>query len=246
MENEDNSFLNNDNYDEFGPHIKIVENNNKSYIKNFFTTSYNGQDVKNNLYFINWKNKLKTNEIIIFCPQCSTYFSKKIMSKTECPKCAYIFCNGCKRQECNFCCKEFFNVFKNILSYLSTKGYGNINICLKILMYFAMIFQLWFSYPIQIMYYFGPMIYLNEDKVIKYDDKYRKKGLLFCLIMIPYQIAFFGIYFSYLTFLIILLLIIYPPFSFNLIGMIWYIKRHFFIENRNIKEYEKLFQEEFL
>ena len=96
------------------------------------------------------------------------------------------------------------------------------------------------------MYYFGPMIYLNEDEVIKYDDKYRKKGLLFCLIMIPYQIAFFGIYFSYLTFLIILLLIIYPPFSFNLIGMLWYIKRHFFIENRNIKEYEKLFQEEFL
>ena len=62
--------------------------------------------------------------------------------------------------------------------------------------------------------------------------------------MIPYQIAFFGVYFTYLTFFLCLLLIIYPPLNFNLIGLLWYIKNEIFINNRNLSQFEKIVEEE--
>ena len=64
--------------------------------------------------------------------------------------------------------------------------------------------------------------------------------------MIPYQIAFFGIYFTYLNFFFFLLFIIYPPLNINVIGFLWYIKKEIMINNRNLSELDNIFEEELL
>ena len=113
-------------------------------------------------------------------------------------------------------------------------------------MYFSILFQLWVSYPLQFIYYFGPLICDQNKENIRYDDKYRRKGLIFCLSMIPYQIAFFGIYFIYLNFFFSLVFIIYPPLNINGIGFLWLIKNEVMINNRNLSKLENVFDEELL
>lgn len=240
MENDNNE----DNKESFGPHIKFLEGEEKNKKQKFFTVSYKDQNINENVQFIEWKKTKNLNELIVICPECGTYFTNNFINKCICPKCEHIFCKGCLKQDCEICFRGFLIVFKNILNYIHIKAYGNHCMCVKIMIYFSMLFQLWFSYPLQFIYYFGPLICDLTRENIKYNDKYRRKGFIFGLSMIPYQIAFFGVYFTYLTFFLSLLLIIYPPLNFNLIGLLWYIKNEIFINNRNLSELEKIFEEE--
>ena len=235
-----------DNYDIFGLHVKILEGEEKNKQQKFFTVSYKGQNVDENEKFIEWKKTKKLNELLIICPECGTYFTNNFIDKCKCPRCEHIFCKGCFKEDCDICFKGLFISLKSILNYIYTKVLGNHKIWEQIIMYFFMLFQLWFSYPLQFIYYFGPMISDKSGVNIIYNDKYRRKGLIFFLSMIPYQIAFFGIYFTYLTFFLSLLFILYPPFNIYIIGLMWYIKKELFINNRNLSDFEDIFSEELL
>ena len=242
MENENNE----DNYQSFGPHLKFLEGEEKNKNQKFFAVSYKGQDINENTQFIEWKKTKNLNELIVICPECGTYFTNNFIDLCKCPKCENIFCKGCFRQDCEICFKGFVITFKNVLNCIHIKAYGNRSIWVKIWMYFYMLFQLWVSYPLQFIYYFGPLICDLSKENIKYDNKYRRKGLIFCLSMIPYQIAFFSVYFTYLNFFFSLLFIIYPPLNINLIGFLWLIKNEVMINNINLSKLDNLFSEEFL
>ena len=61
-------------------------------------------------------------------------------------------------------------------------------------MYFAMLFQILFTFPLQVKYKIGPQLigidgFDGGPRKGKYQN-YRKKGFIFCLVLLPYQIAF--------------------------------------------------------
>jgi uncharacterized CHY-type Zn-finger protein len=242
MENENNE----DNYESFGPHIKLLVGEKKNIKQKFFTVSYKDQDINDNSQFIEWKKTKNLNELIVICPECGTYFTNNFIGLCKCPRCENIFCKGCFKHDCEICFKGLAIALKNMLNYIHIKVYGDHNIFIKILIYFSMLFQLWVSYPLQFIYYFGPLICDQSKENVKYDDKYRRKGLIFLLSMIPYQIAFFGIYFTYLNFFFSLLFIIYPPLSINGIALLWFMKSEILINNTNLSELDNLLAEKLL
>ena len=168
MENEQNEeLLNNEDENAFGPHIKEVNEYGRSYKKYFFTTLYKEQDVKKNKIFIKWKKEMKKiNDLIIHCPKCYAYFPNAAYTNCRCDKCSFFFCFGCNRAGCNS--KDCIKWWKIIIPFFGLKEYGDRNIFLKILMYFAMLFQVLFTFPLQILYKMGP-IFLGEDGFESYE-----------------------------------------------------------------------------
>ena len=94
-------------------------------------------------------------------------------------------------------------------------------------MYFAMLFQVWFTFPLQVLYKNGPAI-IGLDGYNNYEKykEFRKKGLLMCIAMIPYQVAFIIFWFELSSLLFFIPSIIYPPYSVYWMGIFWYVQRH--------------------
>ena len=162
MENDKNEdILNIDDENAFGPHIKEVNEYGTSYKKYFFKTLNNEQDLKKNKIFIKWKKEMKNiNDLIIHCPKCYAYFPNAAYTNCRCDKCGFFFCFGCNKHDCRS--KDCIKWWKIIIPFFGLKEYGERNIFLKILMYFAMLFQVLFTFPLQIIYKIGP-IFFGED-----------------------------------------------------------------------------------
>ena len=183
MENEQKTNLVNsddvdiDDEDAFGPHEKDK--------KFFFTKLNKEQNLKNNSIFIKWETDMKKlNYLIIHCPFCNAYFTTKPDYACSCSKCRIFFCFGWLKDSCEGFCIKWFKV---AISFLGHKGYGDKNLFLKILMFFSLLFQMIFSFPLQILYKLGPLIL--DDKGSDDYATSRKKGIYLCILMLPYQIA---------------------------------------------------------
>ena len=220
MENEQGEILEleNDEENAFGPHTKDG--------KHFFTTLFKDQDVSKNSLFIQWKKDMKkVNDLIIHCPNCNAYFPHEAIDYCNCEKCDFSFCFGCKKENCrsNECIKWFLI----IIPFFSLKEYGDRNIFFKILMYFALLFQVLFTFPLQAIYKMGPCV-AGEDGFTNRDNyyRYKKKGLIFCLVMFPYQIAFIGFWFNITALIFFIPGIIYPPYTVYMMGMFRYAQTH--------------------
>ena len=229
MENENReAFINNEDENAFGPHqIEVQGYNNKIKIHYFFTLSYKDQDVSKNKQFIQWKKDMKkVNDLIIHCPYCSAYFPHEAMDYCKCAKCGFNFCFGCYHNDCTS--PRCFKWWRIIFPFYGIKGYGDTNFLIKILLYLFMVIQTLFTFPLQILYKFGPFS-LGEYGPTTYEEysRFRKKGFLLCFVMIPYQIAFIGFWFD-LTFIVFFLpTIIYPPYSFYSMGALRFMQTHY-------------------
>ena len=225
MENEQKENLvveNNDNKDDinaFGPH--------NIGGRHFFTTLYKEQNIKNNPLFIKWKKDMKeVNDLIIHCPKCNAYFPNAAYTNCCCEKCEFFFCFGCFKENCRS--KDCIKWWKIIIPFFGLKEYGDRNFFLKALMFFFMLFQVWFTFPLQILYKLVPRI-LGEDGYnsrIGY-EKYRKKGISLCLWMLPYQIAYIMFWFNITSILFVIPGILYPPYPVYWMGIFWYVQTHF-------------------
>ena len=228
MENVQSEVLiNNEDDNAFGPHIKEVQEYDQTYKKHFFTTLYKDQDVSKDPQSIQWKKDMKkVNDLIIHCPQCNAYFPNAAYTNCRCDKCSFFFCFGCKKGDCRS--KDCVKWWKIIIPFFGLKEYGDRNIFIKILMYFAMLFQVWFTFSLQILYKIGPGI-LGEDGYKSYEayKKYRIKGLLLCFTMLPYQIAFIGFWFNITSIIFFIPSIIYPPYSVYWMGIFWLVQKSF-------------------
>ena len=166
-----------------------------------------------------------TNDLIIHCPNCNSYFPNKAYKSCYCKKCQFTFCFGCNKHDCEseFCIK-FLAI---IIRFYGLKGYGDATIFVKIIRYFAMLFQVLFILPLFLMYKMGPTVAdINGFGSRENYNNYRKKGLIFCLIMIPYQIAFFGFWFYFAALLFFIPGIFYPPYTVYWIGLFRYYQTH--------------------
>jgi len=212
----------------FGPHeIKVLEYDNRIKIHHFFTLSYKGQDVSKNKIFIQWKKDMKKiNDLIIHCPYCSAYFPHEAMDYCKCAKCGSNYCFGCYQLNCDS--PRCFKWWKIILPFYGLKGYGDTNFLIKILIFIFMVIQALFTFPLQVLYKFGPRASggFCPDTYEEYIE-HRKKGLKLCFIMIPYQIAFFGFLFDLALIFFFLPSILYPPYSFYCMGALRYMQTHY-------------------
>ena len=228
MENSqlDNDLLNADDDNNFGPHIKEVDENGYTRKRYFFTTLHENQDVSKNTKFIEWKKEMKTlNDLIIHCPKCYAYFPNSAYTNCKCHKCDFFFCFGCNKGECPS--KNCLKWWKIIIPFFGLKEYGDRNIFIKILMFLAMLFQVLFTFPLQIVYKNMPMI-MGEDGFNSYEEyqSYRRHGLFYCFILFPYQIAFSGFWFCLTSLLFVVPGIIYPPYPVYWMGIFWYVQTH--------------------
>ena len=91
-----------------------------------------------------------------------------------------------------------------------------------------MVIQALFTFPLQVLYKFGPRASggFCPDTYEEYIE-HRKKGLKLCFIMIPYQIAFFGLWFDLALIFFFLPSILYPPYSFYCMGALRYMQTHY-------------------
>ena len=227
MENENiEGLLDNEDENAFGPHVKEIEEYGQTYTKHFFTLSYKDQDVSKNKTFIQWKKDMKkVNDLVIHCPNCSAYFPNPAYTNCRCDKCGFFFCFGCNQHDCQS--KNCIKWWKIIIPFFGLKVYRDRNFFIKIFMYLFMVIQVLFTFPLQVLYKTGPR-FTGEDGYSSYEAyyKYRKKGFIYCFIMLPYQIAFTGFWFN-LTFLFFFLPgIFYPPYSVYWMGIFWYVQRH--------------------
>ena len=219
MSNLINNTTDDDDENAFGPH--------KTKYSYFFTILHKGQDVNKNPQFIQWKKDMeKINDLIIHCPKCYAYFPNKADTYCCCNKCGFSFCFGCNKEGCKM--EYCFKWWTVIIPYFGLKEYGDRNIILKISMYIAMLFQVLFTFPLQVLYKIGPMI-MGDDGCGNINDyiKYRKKGLIFCFIMLPYQIAFLIIWFYITSLIFFIPAIFYPPYTVYWMGIFWYVQTHF-------------------
>ncbi len=228
MENEKNreEFINNEDENAFGPHVKKVEEYGYTKTYHFFTLLYKDQDVSKNKAFIQWKKDMKKiNDLVVLCPNCNVYFPNAANDNCSCDKCGIYFCFGCNRENCDR--SSCFRWYKIIIPYLGLKEYGDANILIKILMYLFMAIQVLFTFPLQVLYKVGPYL-TGEDGFDSYKKykKYRMKGYKYCLVMIPYQIVFLGFWLNLTFFFFFLPGILYPPYSVYWMGIFWYIQRH--------------------
>jgi hypothetical protein len=94
-------------------------------------------------------------------------------------------------------------------------------------MFFAMLFQVLFTFPLQVLYKNGPAFF-GLDGFNGYDEyqKYRRKGFLLCFLMLPYQIALINFWFNITALLFVIPGIFYPPYTVYWMGIFWYIQRH--------------------
>ena len=210
----------------FGPHVKERISYGYNHTYHFFTTLYKDQNVSKNPQFIKWKNDMKKiNDLIVHCPKCYAYFPNAAYTNCSCERCDHSFCLGCKSPDC--VSEHCFKWWKIIIPFFGLKEYGDRNIFIKILMYFAMLFQVWFTFPLQVLYKNGPAI-IGLDGYNNYEKykEFRKKGLLMCIAMIPYQVAFIIFWFELSSLLFFIPSIIYPPYSVYWMGIFWYIQRH--------------------
>ena len=168
----------------------------------------------------------KVNDLVIHCPNCSAYFPNEAIPHCRCQKCKFIFCFGCYKNDCQS--TNCFKWWKIFISFYGLKEYRNENIFIKILMYLFMAIQTLFTFPLQVLYKLGPKITTKYNSSFTYEEpyKFRKKGLIYCFIMIPYHIAFI-VSWIYITFFVFFLPgIFYPPYSVYWMGIFWYIQRH--------------------
>ena len=211
----------------FGPHIKEVNEYGHMRKLYFFTLSYKEQDVSRNKIFIQWKKDMKKiNDLVIHCPKCSAYFPNAAYTNCRCDKCGFFFCFGCNKNGCKSTnCLKWWKI---IIPFFGLKEYGDANILIKILMYIFMAIQVLFTFPLQVLYKNGPM-FAGEDGYTSYEAlvKFRRKGRLYCFLMLPYQIAFIGFWFDLTFFFFFLPGIIYPPYSVYWMGIFLYVQRHF-------------------
>ena len=220
-------FINNEDENAFGPHVKEVEEFGKTYTYHFFTLSYEDQDVSKNQAFIKWKKDMKkVNDLVIHCPRCNAYFPNAAYTNCRCEKCDYFFCFGCNENDCRS--KNCFKWWKIIIPFFGLKEYKDRNIIIKILMFFFMAIQVLFTFPLQVLYKIGPR-FTGEDGYDSFEAyrKYRIKGLIYCFLMLPYQIALSGFWFNVSFILFFLPGIIYPPYSVYWMGIFWYVQTHF-------------------
>lgn len=227
MENDNRETIYNEDNNTFGPHsIEEIVYGEVNTL-HFFTLSYKDQDVSKNKMFIKWKKDMKkVNDIIVHCPFCSAYFPHEAMDYCRCAKCRHRFCFGCKQRDCKE--TRCFKWWKVIVLFYGIKGYGDSNFFMIILMYLFMVIQTLFTFPLQILYKFGPFV-LGEYGPCNYEEYkiFTKKGLLLSLTMIPYQIAFIGMWFDITFILFFLPTIIYPPYSFYSMGCLRFMQYHY-------------------
>ena len=220
----DIELLNIDDDNTFGPHIKEVNN----YKKYFFTTLHDNQDISKNEKFIQWKKEMKKiSDFIIHCPKCHAYFPNPADAHCVCHKCDFCFCFGCNKDDCDSTnCIKWWRI---IISFYGLKEYHDKNIIIKILMFFSMLLQVLFTFPLQVLYknmpnYMGNDGYRLND--IEEYKKYRRKGCFYCFIMLPYQIAFIVFWFYLTSLLFVIPGIIYPPYTVYWMGIFWYVQTH--------------------
>ena len=112
-----------------------------------------------NPQFIQWKKDMEKKypfDLIVHCPKCNSYFPNEADFDCSCKRCGFKFCFGCKRYDCGTanCIRAWIIVFH----FFGLKIYRDKNIILKILMYFAMLFQILFTFPLQVIYKIGPQL----------------------------------------------------------------------------------------
>ena len=228
MENEQfNNFINtsSDKNDEnaYGPHTNDYDN--------FFTVLYKCQDISKDPLFIQWEKdmrKYNSYHIIVQCPNCNAYFPNEGDFDCHCRKCKFKFCLGCGKGDCTsgLCIKFWSKIFH----FFGLKEYREKNIIIKICMYFSMLFQILFIFPLLVIYKFGPLCLgdkendglIHRDK----DIKYKKTAIKLCLLMLPYQVAFLGFWFNVNFLLFFFPGIFYPPYTIYWMGIFLHFQRN--------------------